>query len=170
MLKQSEPWRSPCGTSPWRRFWPARRCTPSPCKPAPGWVGYCHRGSSSDGRSPSSPAACPRTLEEQFMSKLVHPQQTEPQTSVWTGLPEQIELLLANKEARRNLHRSCVIISYGFWEFANKGTDIFQINWFGQCKGYLFADSQLLVLLLPWNKSGTNKQSYINPGVSFIEA
>ncbi len=82
-------WSSPCGTSPGRRFWPARRCTLSPCKSAPGWQsqpGYRRRCSSSDGRSSSSPAACPRTLEEHFKSQLVHPQQTELQTSVWFTL------------------------------------------------------------------------------------
>lgn len=57
-----------------------------------------------------------------------------------------------------------------FESLQNKGTDIFQLDWLGQGKGYHFADSQLLVLLLPWNKTGTNKQSYINPSVSFIEA
>lgn len=66
-------WSSPCGTSPGRKSWPARRCTLSPCKPAPGWS---RQRSSSDGGSASLPAACPRTLEEEFMSQMVHSQQT----------------------------------------------------------------------------------------------
>lgn len=100
-----KPWSSPCGTSPGRRFWPARRCTLSPCKPAPGWQvkpGYCRPRSSSDGKSARSPVSCPRTLEEQLMSQLVHPQQTELQISVWTCLPAQIQLL-ANKETCADL-------------------------------------------------------------------
>lgn len=56
-------WSSPCGRCPGRPSSPRRRCTPSPCRPSP--ARPADRRSSSDGRSTSSPAACPGRLEEE---------------------------------------------------------------------------------------------------------
>lgn len=103
---------SPCGTSPGRHSWPARRCTLSPCKPAPGWqAGYWRRCSSSDGRSLNSPAACPRTLEEENSSCLS-----------WfirnrLNYRLQYELICSHGFSCLNMSRSSVINNNRFWEF-----------------------------------------------------